>query len=58
MRKVTFTISRGKGDRSQYLYGEIRDAETNEILVNASASYCADIINERKYHIIFMKVEE
>ena len=58
MRQISVRIYRGKGERAIYLYGEIRDFTTDELLVSASAKYCSDVIKERDYHIMALNVEE
>ncbi len=43
---VITNIRRGKGDRSQYIYAQIRD-KNNELLVAATLDYCVDALKER-----------
>ena len=57
-RQVKVLIHRGKGNRSQYLYGIVTDYVTNELLVSASAKYVSDVIKERDYQIVEFEVEE
>lgn len=58
MRKVNVRIYRGKGDLSIYTYGEITDAETGDLITSASAQYVTDVIKERNYQIVGLKVDE
>jgi len=58
MRRINLKIWQGKGDRSKYLYGQINDAETGELIISASAKYCSEAIRERNYVIVKFNVEE
>ncbi len=58
MTEVKVLIYKGKGARSHYLYGEVVDAKTDNLMICASAKYVTDAIKEHGYKIVELTVEE
>lgn len=58
MTEVKVLIYKGKGDRSHFLYGEVVDAKTDNLMICASAKYVTDAIKEHGYKIVSLEVEE
>lgn len=36
----------------EYLYAKINDAETGQLMVNATIEYCLDVIAQRNYLVV------
>lgn len=45
-------IRRGDGERSRYVYGELRDAETRLLQISATVDYIREVAVERGYVIV------
>jgi hypothetical protein len=47
MKLVITDIKRGDGNRSELLYGVLRDAETGELMISATLDYIVDALKDR-----------
>jgi hypothetical protein len=56
--EVKVLIYNGKGNRSHFLYGEVVDAKTDNLMICASAKYVTDAIKEHGYKIVELVVEK
>ncbi len=53
MRTVYFTgIHTGKGHRSQWIYCELRDAITDELIVASTMEYAVVAVRDRSYIVV------
>jgi hypothetical protein len=57
MAEVKVVLRRGKGDRSKYLYANVYDANTGEILIAADAEYVIQSLKEHKHTIVDLEME-
>lgn len=57
MAEVKVVIRRGKDDRWQYLYANVYDANTDEILIAADLEYVLKALKERNHIIVELKAE-
>jgi hypothetical protein len=54
-RNVIVEVKPGRGDRKCYLYTDVRDAETGELLQSAVIEYTIQAARERNWYVVEWK---
>jgi hypothetical protein len=50
--KVYVEVYSGKGGRSHILFAQVHNAETDELVVNATLTYVLKVIESRNYQVV------